>query len=122
LVFVTEEEVFGTRAHKQRSKKKSRKGRAEAFLEDLRELSPGDFVVHADHGVGRYLGLERKALSLSKSERYHGVEAPTFEVLVVEYAGGDKLYLPVTRLHQIQKFAGAEGHTPKLDRLGGSTF
>jgi transcription-repair coupling factor (superfamily II helicase) len=122
LVFVTEEEVFGTRTHKRQKGKDRSRARAEAFLEDLRELSPGDFVVHADHGVGRYLGLERKALSLSKSERYFGVEAPTFEVLVVEYAGGDKLYLPVTRLHQIQKFAGSEGHVPKLDRLGGSTF
>lgn len=123
LVFITEEELFGTRRTRVRQRRAGRRTRrGEAFLEDLRELQVGDYVVHADHGVGRYLGLEKKQVSLSKNERYHGVEAASFEVLVVEYAGGDRLYLPITRLHQIQKFAGADGHQPKLDRLGGATF
>lgn len=123
LVFITEEELFGTRrtrARQRRGGKRARRG--EAFLEDLSELQVGDYIVHADHGVGRYLGLEKKRVSLSKNERYHGLEATSFEVLVVEYAGGDRLYLPITRLQQIQKFAGADGHQPKLDRLGGATF
>ncbi|HYQ14636.1 MAG TPA: CarD family transcriptional regulator, partial [Polyangiaceae bacterium] len=106
-VLVTEEEIFGARAKR---KAEPKKASTKAFLEDLRTLDPGDLVVHSDHGIGRYLGLERKAIG--------GVGV---DLLVVEYGGGDKLFLPVHRLSQIQKYSGGEG-TPKLDRLGGQTF
>lgn len=105
-VFVTEEEIFGHRAHRQPEKKRG----ARALLEDLRALAPGDHVVHVDHGIGRYLGLEHKPVS--------GVNV---DLLVVEYAGGDKLFLPVHRLNQIEKYSGGEG-SPRLDKLGGQTF
>jgi len=121
VAYVTEEEIFGSRVRQRRVKRQTRR-QQQRFLEDLRELSPGDFVVHADHGVGKYLGLKHKALSLTALDRLHGRTARTVEVMVVEYAGGDKLFLPVTRLGVIQKFKGSEGHQPKLDRLGGSTF
>jgi transcription-repair coupling factor (superfamily II helicase) len=121
VAYVTEEEIFGTRVRQRRGKRQTQR-QQQRFLEDLRELSPGDFVVHADHGVGKYLGLKHKALSLTAMDRLHGRTAQTVEVMVVEYAGGDKLFLPVTRLGVIQKFKGGEGHHPKLDRLGGSTF
>jgi transcription-repair coupling factor (superfamily II helicase) len=122
LAIVTEEEIFGTRAVRRPKARNRKRPTAAAFLEDLRELQPGDWVVHVEHGVGRYLGLEHKALGLSREEALRGLTPMTVEVLVIEYAGGDKLYLPVTRLHQIQKYVGAEGHVPKLDRLGGQTF
>ncbi|MGE0788719.1 MAG: transcription-repair coupling factor [Sandaracinaceae bacterium] len=124
LALVTEEEVFGTRAHRTRARAKQRRGRSagRAALEDLRELAVGDYVVHATHGVGRYLGLEKKTIGVSQEEKYRGVEASTVEVLVVEYAGGDKLFLPVTRLHQLQKYSGGESRAAKIDRLGGTTF
>jgi transcription-repair coupling factor (superfamily II helicase) len=109
LVLVTEEEIFGSRAH--RAQRKERKTKAKAFLEDLRALAVGDYVVHSEHGIGRYGGLVHRE-----------VGGHTVDLLAVEYAGGDKLYLPVYRLNQIQKFSGAEGGAPKLDRLGGSTF
>ena len=121
VAYVTEEEIFGSRVRQRRGKRQTRR-QQQRFLEDLRELSPGDFVVHADHGVGKYLGLKHKALSLTAMDRLHGRSAQTVEVMVVEYAGGDKLFLPVTRLGVIQKFKGGEGHQPKLDRLGGTTF
>jgi transcription-repair coupling factor (superfamily II helicase) len=121
IAYVTEEEVFGARVRQRRGKRQTRR-QQQRFLEDLRELSLGDFVVHADHGVGKYLGLRHKALSLTAMDRLHGRTAQTVEVMVVEYAGGDKLFLPVTRLGVIQKFKGGEGHQPKLDRLGGTTF
>jgi transcription-repair coupling factor (superfamily II helicase) len=107
LAVVTEEEIFGARAKR---KAEPKKASSKAFLEDLRTLDPGDLVVHVDHGIGRYLGLERKAIG--------GVGV---DLLVVEYGNGDKLFLPVHRLSQIQKYSGAEG-APKLDRLGGQTF
>ena len=110
FVIVTEEEIFGGRAHRIRERK-SRRETARAFVEDLRSLSVGDYVVHVDHGIGKYMGLVHR-----------DVGGLTVDLLVVEYASGDKLYLPVYRLNQIQKFAGAEGGEPKIDRLGGATF
>ncbi len=105
LVLVTDEEIFGPRAHRAPARRTSTR----AMLEDLRALSPGDFVVHVEHGIGKYVGLERREVG--------GVG---LELIVVEYAGG-KLFLPVYRLNQIQKYSGGEG-APKLDRLGGQTF
>ncbi|MGB5223306.1 MAG: transcription-repair coupling factor [Polyangiales bacterium] len=121
IAYVTEEEIFGTRVRQRRAKRTSRREQ-QRFLEDLRELAVGDYVVHVDHGVGRYLGLEHKALSLTAMDRLHGRTPQTVEVMVVEYAGGDKLFVPATRLGVIQKFKGGEGHQPRLDRLGGTTF
>ncbi|MBT8483245.1 MAG: transcription-repair coupling factor, partial [Myxococcales bacterium] len=121
IAYVTEEEIFGSRVRQRRSQRQTRR-QQQRFLEDLRELSPGDFVVHVDHGVGKYLGLFHKELSLTAMDRLHGRTAQTVEVMVVEYAAGDKLFVPVTRLGVIQKFKGGEGHQPKLDRLGGTTF
>jgi transcription-repair coupling factor (superfamily II helicase) len=107
LVFVTEEEVFGRRAHRATPKKQS----ARAALEDLRALAPGDHVVHVEHGIGRYLGLTNRLLGPGMS----------VDLLVVEYRGGDKLFVPVYRMNQIQKLSGGETDT-RLDRLGGQTF
>jgi transcription-repair coupling factor (superfamily II helicase) len=109
LVLVTEEEIFGARVH--RRKKQDAESVARPFLEDLRSLDVGDFVIHAEHGIGRYHGLVHK-----------DVGGLTVDLLAVEYAGGDKLYLPVYRLNQIQKYTGGESAQPKMDRLGGSTF
>ncbi|AKU95894.1 Transcription-repair coupling factor [Labilithrix luteola] len=109
FVVVTEEEIFGGRAHRAREKKA--RDNARPFIEDLRSLNVGDFIVHVEHGIGRYLGLVHKDVGGLK-----------VDLLVVEYAGGDKLYLPVYRLNQIQKFSGGEAAEPKIDRLGGSTF
>jgi transcription-repair coupling factor (superfamily II helicase) len=110
LVLVTEEEIFGSRTHRRRERTRS-KDVARPFLEDLRSLLPGDYVVHAEHGIGRYQGLVHKHVS-----NLH------VDLIAVEYAGGDKLYLPVWRLNLLEKFAGGEGSQPKLDRLGGGTF
>lgn len=108
LALVTEEEVFGSRARR-RERRETKTSRP--FLEDLRTLAVGDFVVHVEHGIGRYQGLVHK-----------DVAGLVVDLLVVEYAGGDKLYLPVYRLNQIQKYAGGDNASPKVDRLGGSTF
>lgn len=104
LVFLSEEEIFGARQHQRK-----RAAKFKDALDDLRQLREGDFVVHVDHGIGRYRGLS-----------HHRTADSAVDLLIVEYHGGDKLLLPVYRLNQIQKFSG-EGQ-PKLDRLGGQTF
>jgi transcription-repair coupling factor (superfamily II helicase) len=109
LALVTEEEIFGGRA-RHRDKRAPRTA-ASSFAEDLRTLSVGDYVVHVDHGIGRYQGLVHKEIG-----------GLMVDLLVVEYDAGDKLYLPVYRLNQLQKYSGGEGAPPKIDRLGGQTF
>jgi transcription-repair coupling factor (superfamily II helicase) len=110
VVLVTEEEIFGARAHRRRERAKAENA-ARPFLEDLRSLSLGDYVVHGEHGIGRYQGLVHKTVA--------GV---TVDLIAIEYGGGDKLYLPVWRLNQLEKYVGGENLSPKLDKLGGSTF
>jgi transcription-repair coupling factor (superfamily II helicase) len=111
LALVAEEEIFGARAHRRRERAASGDP-SRPFLEDLRSLAAGDYVVHAEHGIGRYQGLVHKAIP----------GGHTVDLIAIEYAGGDKLYLPVWRLNQLGKYAGGEHCAPKLDRLGGSTF
>ncbi len=107
LVFITEEDLFGPKKRRAPSREVSG-SKVAGMLSGLADLSPGDFVVHVHHGVGRYLGLERLAVS--------GLEG---EFLHVEYAGGDKLYLPVDKIRLVSRYSGAEGHAPGLDKLGG---
>lgn len=109
LSIVTEEEVFGSRAHRRKAKKPSKR-RTERMLEDMRSLTVGDHVVHIEHGIGRYEGLIHRH-----------VGGHTLDMLVVAYAKGDKLYLPVYRLNQVHKLRGGDAK-PKLDRLGGQSF
>jgi transcription-repair coupling factor (superfamily II helicase) len=83
-----------------------------AFTSDLRDLKPGDLVVHTDHGIGRFSGFRRV-----------GVEGRTLEMMVLDYRGGDSLLVPVERADLIQKYAAGDAeHAPQLDRLGGSTW
>jgi transcription-repair coupling factor (superfamily II helicase) len=110
LALVTEEEIFGSRVHRRAARAQASTAKQRAFVEDLKSLAAGDFVVHVEHGIGRYLGLVHKEVS-----------GLTVDLLAVEYASGDKLYLPVYRMNQVQKYSGGDG-APKLDRLGGQTF
>jgi len=103
LVVVAEEEIFGKRS-KRRGLSEARK---QQLLTSLAELKPGDHMVHIDFGVALYRGLEHLSLT--------GLEG---DFLLLEYAGGDKLYLPVDRINLVQRYVGAEGIQPKLDRLG----
>lgn len=90
----------------------AQKGQLAAFTPDISDLKPGDFVVHATHGIGKFLGTREIAQGEQKGE-----------FLLLEYAGEAKLYVPMTRLDLVQKFRGAgEGSPPPLDRLGGVTW
>ncbi|MGH9649448.1 MAG: transcription-repair coupling factor, partial [Terriglobales bacterium] len=88
-----------------------RKSKMSAFLSDFRDLAVGDYVVHVEHGIGQYLGLKEIA---------HGDS--TGEFMVLEYAEGARLYVPLTRLDLVQKYRAAEGGKPALSRLGSAAW
>jgi transcription-repair coupling factor (superfamily II helicase) len=104
LAVISEQDVLGDRlAAKPRKKRK-----AENFLRDAESLSPGDLVVHVEHGVGRYLGLETIT----------ALGAP-HACVMLEYAEGAKLYLPVENIELLSRYGHEEG---LLDRLGGGAW
>lgn len=104
--------VYGRRDLTAAPPPRRRRGGKAAFVSDLRDLRPGDIVVHLDHGIGRFEGFRRVE-----------VEDREFEMLVLAYRGGDNLLVPVERADLIQKYASGEGEAgPRLDRLGGSTW
>ena len=107
LVVLTEEELFAKGArHKPQPKSK-----AATFLSSLEDLNIGDYVVHMQYGIAKYQGLRRLSVQDFDSD-----------FLVLEFAGTDKLYVPLDRLSQVQRYAGADAHVPRLDRLGGTSW
>ncbi|HJS41041.1 MAG TPA: transcription-repair coupling factor, partial [Sphingomicrobium sp.] len=91
-------------------RRKKRRKSADAFLAELAALTPGDLVVHADHGIARYEGLT----SIQVGKAPH-------DCVALEYAGGDKLYVPVENIDVLSRYGGA-GDTASLDRLGGEAW
>lgn len=104
FALLTEQDVLGDRLVRRARRKKS----ADAFLNELATLSPGDLVVHTEHGIGRYEGLT----SIPVGNAPHDCVALT-------YAGGDKLYVPVENIDVLSRY-GAENEGVGLDRLGGA--
>jgi len=107
LVLITEKELLGQAA---KSRQKSR-GNKETDLSAFVELKPGDYIVHTNHGVGRFTGIERVT-----------ADGVTADYLKIEYAAGDKLFIPAEQMHLVQKYIGSNAAPPKLDRLGGSRW
>jgi transcription-repair coupling factor (superfamily II helicase) len=127
LSVLTEGDIFGEveRVAMQRTvPKKSRKKRtAAAFLSDLGDLKVGDYVVHVDHGIGQFQGLVQIATAGGPTgnvaaglERARG---DVREFMLLTYAEGARLYVPVERLDLVQRYSGSEAHSPPLDKLGG---
>ena len=108
FVFITEGDMFGVEKKKKRRKKTNYQGKA---IQSFSELSVGDYVVHEEHGLGIYRGIE-------KVERDKVIK----DYIKVEYGDGGNLYLPATRLESIQKYAGADAKKPRLNRLGGTEW
>ncbi|WP_447985199.1 transcription-repair coupling factor [Nitrospira sp. Nam74] len=107
LTIITEEELFA----KGMRHRPAQKSKTATFLSSLDDLKTGDYVVHVQHGIARYEGLRRLAVQ--------GFES---DYLILRFAGGDTLYVPLDRLNQVQRYKGADGHAPKMDKLGGSSW
>ncbi|WP_111657546.1 transcription-repair coupling factor [Isoalcanivorax indicus] len=104
---IAESQLYGERIMQRRRRRSGQETSADQAFRSLGELVPGTPVVHIDHGVGRYQGLTHMT-----------VEGQAHEFLLLEYAGGDKIYLPVSSLHLISRYgAGDPDHAP-LTRLG----
>ncbi|MBI1195815.1 MAG: transcription-repair coupling factor [Gammaproteobacteria bacterium] len=111
IALITDALLFGVSVTQRRHKKRLRQRDADAIIRDLNELAIGAPVVHEEHGVGRYLGL----VTLETSGY------PT-EFLQLEYAEGDKLYVPVASLQVISRYSGASPDQAPLHRLGGGQW
>jgi transcription-repair coupling factor (superfamily II helicase) len=107
LVCLSEEEIFVKKAPRRRT----RPIREGYFLKSFGDLKEDDFVVHTDFGIGVYRGL--KKITVGKIEN---------DFLVIEYADGDKLYIPVNALDRIQRYLGPDGYVPKIDKMGGTSW
>jgi transcription-repair coupling factor (superfamily II helicase) len=110
LTIYAEEQLFGERARQERRRRRSDRDPAR-IIQQLADLRPGAAVVHEDYGVGRYLGLTTMDAG--------GLPA---EFLVLEYADGDKLYVPVQSLERISRYTGAPAETAPLHKLGGDQW
>jgi transcription-repair coupling factor (superfamily II helicase) len=106
VALLTEQDMLGDRLVRRRKRRKS----ADAFMNELATLSPGDLVVHADHGIGRFEGLTRIPVGTSPHD-----------CVALEYAGGDKLYVPVENIDILSRY-GSESDGVALDRLGGEAW
>ncbi len=108
FVVITEGDMFGSEKKKKKRKKTSYEGKK---IQSFSELAVGDYVVHEDHGLGIYRGIE-------KIEQDHIIK----DYIKIEYGDGGNLYLPATRLEGIQKYAGSDAKAPRLNKLGGEQW
>ncbi|MBB6284458.1 transcription-repair coupling factor [Geobacillus subterraneus] len=108
LAVITEEELFKKRAKRPvRRQKLSNAERIKSYA----ELQVGDYVVHVNHGIGKYLGIETLEINGVHKDYIH-----------IQYQGGDTLYVPVDQMDQVQKYVGSEGKEPKIYKLGGTEW
>jgi transcription-repair coupling factor (superfamily II helicase) len=111
LTVLTERELFGERVRTERKRRRGAARDPESVIRDLTELSIGSPIVHVDHGVGRYQGLVSMELG--------GMEG---EFLTIEYAKGDKLYVPVAQLGLVSRYSGTAPELAPLHSLGGDAW
>ena len=109
LCVISDKEVFGEAKRKLKKTKTKKKGIAK--IKSFAELKPGDYVVHANHGIGVYKGI--KQIEVAGHKR---------DYLDIVYDKGDKLYVPVDQLDLIQKYVGSEGKNPKVNKLGSAEW
>jgi transcription-repair coupling factor (superfamily II helicase) len=122
IALLTDHQIFNRILPRPRKKQKKR--RVQGFRHDHLQL--GDFVVHVDYGIGRYVGLEKlqgtgNGVSPGAgSGDVHGDGAT--ECLTIRYQGGDRLYVPLDQMHLVEKYVGREGIVPHIDRLGATRW
>ena len=109
LSIISDKDIFGETRRKRSGKAVRKKGVAK--ITSFAELKPGDYVVHANHGIGVYKGIKQMAAG-----------GTTRDYLDIVYDKGDKLYVPVDQLDLVQKYIGSAGNSPKINKLGGAEW
>lgn len=107
LLLLTEREIFGERP----AYKPVKKSRISGLLFSIDDITPGDFIVHKDHGIGRFLNIQKQIIESFESD-----------LVVLEYADSARLYIPLYNIGKIKKYHAEEGVLPHIDRLGGKTW
>ncbi len=104
FLVITEQEIFGTVKRKKTPSKKKDARPIKSFM----DLNLGDYVVHENHGIGKYIGIEQLKVQGAKKDYLH-----------ITYSDGGSLYVPIEQMDMVQKYIGSEGASPKLNKLGG---
>ncbi|MFC1650391.1 transcription-repair coupling factor [Candidatus Latescibacterota bacterium] len=107
IMVLTDHEIFG----RHRRKVTYRRYKSGVPIPDYRALTLGDFVVHVDYGIGKYMGLKR--ITVGEAER---------DCLLVEYKGNDKVYVPIEQINRLKKYTTDEGIKPVINKLGGTAW
>lgn len=107
LLLLAEKDIFGERTVHRPLKKSKISG----LIASIDDISPGDLVVHRDHGIGRFISIQKQAIG--------GYET---ELIALDYRDNDRLYIPIYNIEKIKKYSAEEGVSPHLDKLGGKTW
>jgi transcription-repair coupling factor (superfamily II helicase) len=108
ILVITESDFYAYHTHRVAHARTAKRFRKQERVSEAADIQPGDFVVHVEHGVGKYLGIVETSFS-----------GKSMEVLAVEYAKGEKVYLPVTQAHLLTRYKGMGKQVPKPHTLGG---
>ncbi|MEN8253933.1 MAG: transcription-repair coupling factor [Verrucomicrobiota bacterium] len=108
LLIVTESDFYAYHTNRSAHARSAKRFQKQERVSEAADIQPGDFVVHVEHGVGKYLGLVETTFS-----------GKSIEVLAIEYAKGEKVYLPVTQAHLLTRYKGMGKQMPKPHTLGG---
>jgi transcription-repair coupling factor (superfamily II helicase) len=107
IMAIQEHEIFGRRRRIPKSVKQAKSRVIDSFV----ELNPGDYVVHANYGIGRFRGIERVRAAGNERDYIH-----------LEYAGEEFIFIPIEQVNLIQRYIGSEGNAPRLDKIGGKSW
>ncbi|MBN2785572.1 MAG: transcription-repair coupling factor [Pontiellaceae bacterium] len=108
ILIITESDFYAYHTNRSAHARTARRFRKQERVSEAADIQPGDFVVHVEHGVGKYLGIVETSFS-----------GKSMEVLAIEYAKGEKVYLPVTQAHLLTRYKGMGKQAPKPHTLGG---
>jgi transcription-repair coupling factor (superfamily II helicase) len=108
VLIITESDFYAYHTNRSAHARTAKRFRKQERVSEAADIQPGDFVVHVEHGVGKYLGIVETSFS-----------GRSIEVLAIEYAKGEKVYLPVTQAHLLTRYKGMGKQVPKAHTLGG---
>ena len=109
LVVISEKDILGRQKKKLKPRQSAKS--AEGKIAHFRDINIGDYVVHVNHGIGKYLGVE--TLTIGNVHR---------DYLHIKYSGTDKLFVPTDQVHLIQKYIGSEGEVPRLSKMNSTAW